>query len=40
MPSQSTERNKGWHSQIRLMYDRCRALVNYFLNGAIVTTFP
>ena len=40
MPSQSTERKKSWHSQTRLVYDRCYALVNSFLNRAIVTTCP
>ena len=40
MPSQSTERKKSWHSQTCLVYDRCCALVNSFLNRAIVTTCP
>ena len=40
MPSQSTERNKSWHSQSRLVCDRCCALVNSSLNRAIVTTSP
>ena len=35
MPSQSTERKKSWHSQTRLVCDRCCAL-----NRAIVTTCP
>ena len=40
MLSQSTQRKKSWHSQTRLVRDRCCALVNYFLNRAIVTTCP
>ena len=40
MPSQSTECKKSWHSQTCLVCDRCFALVNYFLNKAIVTTCP
>ena len=40
MPSQSTERKKSWHSQTRLVCDQCYALVNSFLNRAIVTTCP
>ena len=40
MPSQSTERKKSWHSQTRLVCDRCCALVNSFLDRAIVTTCP
>ena len=38
MPSQSTERKKNWHSQTRLVCDRCCALVNSFINRAIVPT--
>ena len=33
MPSQSTERKKSWHTQTRLVCDRCCALVNFFLNS-------
>ena len=40
MPSQSTERKKNWHSQTRLVCDQCCALVNSFLNEAIVATCP
>ena len=40
MPSQSTERKKSWYLHTRLVHDRCCALVNYFLNRAIVTTCP
>ena len=40
MPSQSTERKKSWHTQTSLVCDRCCALVNSFLNRAIVTTCP
>ena len=40
MPLQSTERKKSWHSQTCLVCDRCCALVNSFLNRAIVTTCP
>ena len=40
MPSQSTERKKSWHSQTRLVCDRCCTLLNSFLNRAIVTTCP
>ena len=40
MPSQSTERKKSWHSQTRLVCDRCCALVNSFFNRSIVTTCP
>ena len=30
---------KSWYSQTRLVYDRCCALVNSFLNRAIVPTY-
>ena len=40
MSSHSTERKKSWHSQRRLVCDRCCALVHSFLNIAIVTTCP
>ena len=44
MPSQSTESKKSWHSQTRLVCDRCCALVNSFLNRCdnlpLVTTSP
>ena len=40
MPSQSTERKKSWHSQTRLVCNWCCALVNSFLNRAVVTTCP
>ena len=40
MPSQSTERKISWDPQTRLVCNRFCALVNSFLNRAIVTTSP